>query len=124
VLIVLNGPAEAVRAIRNVIPPGRPVILWTQHAHDQPAMQGLRDPSIVAAWDHIIYISDWQKSMFERELGVPAAKMNVLRNAISPAFENMFETASQLADAKGTEPRLAYTSTPFRGLDVLLACFP
>ena len=122
--IVLNGPADVVRDVRKAVPAGKPAILWTQHAHDQPAMQALRDPAIVGLWDRIVCISDWQKSMFQQELGVPAAKIDVLRNAISPVFENMFQTAAQLADAKARELRLAYTSTPFRGLDLLIACFP
>ncbi len=122
--IVLNGPADVIRAIRAALPAGKPAILWTQHAHDQPAMQSLRDPTVVQLWDRIVCISDWQKSMFEQHLGVPAAKMEVLRNAISPAFENMFSSVSQLTDAKSKELRLTYTSTPFRGLDLLIACFP
>jgi glycosyltransferase involved in cell wall biosynthesis len=122
--IVLNGPADAIHAIRAVLPAGKPAILWTQHAHDQPAMQPLRDSAVVAMWDRIVCISDWQKSMFEQQLGVPAQKMEVLRNAIGPAFENMFASSSQLAEAKSNELRLTYTSTPFRGLDLLLACFP
>jgi glycosyltransferase involved in cell wall biosynthesis len=122
--VVLNGPADAIRAIRPVLPAGKPAILWTQHAHDQPAMQPLRDPALAAMWDRIICISDWQKAMFEQQLGVPAEKMEVLRNAIGPAFENMFASSRQVAEAKSKEPRLTYTSTPFRGLDLLIACFP
>src|SRR5262249_21349044 len=104
--IVLNGPADAIRAIRDVIPAGKPAILWTQHAHDQPAMQSLRDPAVVAMWDRIVCISDWQKAMFQQELGVPAGKMEVLRNAIGPTFENMFQSAEQLAEVKSNELRL------------------
>lgn len=122
--VVLNGPGDVIRNVREVIGPKQPVILWTQHAHDQPAMQSLRDPAIVAAWDHIVCISDWQKSTFVSQLGVPADKMSVLRNAISPVFANMFRDAAQLADAKSGSPRLAYTSTPFRGLNLLIAAFP
>lgn len=124
ITVVLNGPADVVRAVREVIPAGRPLILWTQHAHDQPAMLSLRDPAIVSLWDRIVCISDWQKAMFHEQLGVPLKKMDVLRNGIGPVFENMFRDAAQLADAKANALRLAYTSTPFRGLDVLLACFP
>jgi glycosyltransferase involved in cell wall biosynthesis len=122
--IVLNGPGHAIRAIREVIPAGRPAILWTHHAHDQLAMQSLRDPAVVALWDRIVCISDWQKTMFQKELGLPVGKMDVLRNAIGPAFENMFRTTAQLAEAKSKELRLTYTSTPFRGLNLLIACFP
>jgi len=122
--IVLNGPADIGRAVREAIPQGRRVILWTQHAHDQPAMLPLKDGACVTLWDRIVCISEWQQRMFEGELGVPGAKINVLRNAIGPAFVNMFRDATHLADLKSKTLRLAYTSTPFRGLDVLLACFP
>ncbi|MBW8883705.1 MAG: glycosyltransferase family 4 protein [Planctomycetia bacterium] len=122
--VVLNGPADVIREIRNVLPAEKPAILWTQHAHDQPASQSLREPAIVAMWDRIVCISDWQQSMFQKQLGVPAEKMAVLRNAISPAFENLFSSPAQLGEAKSKELRLAYTSTPFRGLDLLIACFP
>jgi hypothetical protein len=100
ITVVLNGPADVVRAVREVIPAGRPLILWTQHAHDQPAMLSLRDPAIVSLWDRIVCISDWQKAMFHEQLGVPLKKMDVLRNGIGPVFENMFRDAAQLADAK------------------------
>jgi glycosyltransferase involved in cell wall biosynthesis len=47
-----------------------------------------------------------------------------LRNAIGPRFENMFTDARDLAEAKGAAPLMAYTSTPFRGLDALVRMFP
>jgi glycosyltransferase involved in cell wall biosynthesis len=122
--VVLNGPADMGQAVRQVIPQGRPLILWTQHAHDQPAMQPLRDPACAALWDRIVCISDWQKTMFHQHLSVPLEKMEVLRNAMGPMFEKLFRDERELADAKSRDLRLAYTSTPFRGLDVLLPCFP
>jgi glycosyltransferase involved in cell wall biosynthesis len=123
IVIVLNGPGDIARQLRQ-LPVRRPLVLWTQHAHDQPAMSGLRDPENVLLWDHIVCISDWQKGMFEREFGIPAGRIQVLRNAIGPIFQNLFRDAEHLADAKSEKLRLAYTSTPFRGLDVLAACFP
>jgi glycosyltransferase involved in cell wall biosynthesis len=122
--VVLNGPGDVIQAVRPVIPRERPVILWTQHAHDQPAMQSLRDPACVAQWDRIVCISDWQKRMFQEAFKVPLDRLDVLRNAISPLFENMFRDVDHLSKAKAGALRLAYTSTPFRGLDLLLACFP
>lgn len=124
VTVLLNGPANMVHAVREVIPQGKPLILWTQHAHDQPAMQALREGDVVSKWDRIVCISNWQRQMFQQELGVPLEQMDVVRNAIGPTFENLFETASRLAEAKAGQLRLAYTSTPFRGLDVLIASYP
>src|SRR6188508_2926336 len=71
IIVVLNGPADVVHAVRDVIPPGKPVVLWTQHAHDQPAMRSMRDSSVVERWDRIVCISDWQRQMFHERLGVP-----------------------------------------------------
>ncbi len=123
VVIVLNGPGDIAGQLRPQLL-RRPLILWTQHAHDQPAMASLRIPANVSTWDRIVCISNWQKGMFERHFPVPAGKIDVLRNAVSPVFENLFADVTQLAEAKSAKLRLAYTSTPFRGLDVLAACFP
>jgi glycosyltransferase involved in cell wall biosynthesis len=122
--IVLNGPAEAIQAVRQVVPRERPVFLWTQHAHDQPAMKGLRNSACVEQWDRIVCISEWQKRMFHQELGVPLDRIDIQRNAIGPLFEHMFRDVDHLSKAKAGKQRLTYTSTPFRGLDLLLACFP
>ena len=124
VVVVLNGPADIARQLRRDLPHRRPLVLWTQHAHDQPAMLAFRDPAIAPLWDHIVCISDWQKGMYEREFHIPAGKIQVLRNAVSPIFENMFRDAAHLSESKAGTLRLAYTSTPFRGLDVLAVCFP
>ena len=123
-IVVLNGPAEVIQAVRQVVPQQRPAVLWTQHAHDQPAMQGLRNTACAQQWDQIVCISDWQKQMFHLELGVSPDRIDVQRNAISPLFEHMYRDVDHLTKAKAGKLRLVYTSTPFRGLDLLLACFP
>jgi glycosyltransferase involved in cell wall biosynthesis len=87
-------------------------------------MHGLLDGACGLLWDRIVCISDWQRAMYHRCLRVPEERLDVLRNAISPAFERMFRDASELGEAKSRAVRLAYTSTPFRGLDLLVSCFP
>jgi glycosyltransferase involved in cell wall biosynthesis len=124
VTVVNSGPADIAKAIRDVIPRGRQLILWTGHAPDQPAVSALSDSTCLALWDRIVCVSDWQKGMFHERLGVPLDRVDVLGNAIGPAFGNLFPDADSLAAAKAKTPRLTYTSTPFRGLDVLIACFP
>ena len=37
------------------------LILWTQHAHDQPAVAPLCEPAVCSVYDYIIFISEWQK---------------------------------------------------------------
>lgn len=99
-------------------------ILWTQHAHDQPAMQALLDSGFREAYHALVLVSDWQREQYLRTFAVEPARAIVLRNAIGPAFEQLFAADESVLTAKESPPVLAYTSTPFRGLDVLLDVFP
>ena len=108
-MVVNCGPADVVRQIRPAISPRQPLVLWTGHAHDQPAIQSLRDPTCIALWDRVVCVSDWQKSMFHQQLGVPLEKIEVARNAIAPAFERLFCDETDLFRAKSPALRLAYT---------------
>src|SRR5438045_262 len=38
IIVILNGPGDIARQLRS-FPQRRPLVLWTQHAHDQPAMR-------------------------------------------------------------------------------------
>ena len=98
------------------------LMLWTGLAHDQPPMQSLKDPNERSAWDGFVFVSDWQKDHYVRAFGVNPAKSVILRNAISPAFENLAKAPPFFE--RGEPPVLTYTSTPFRGLDVLVLAFP
>jgi protein O-GlcNAc transferase len=124
VLIVLNGPAQICVALRPHLPPKCQLILWTQHAPDQPRMSALQRPEVRAGWDAIACVSQWHSAAMLRHFGLDPNRVAVLRNAIGPAFENLFPDAAALAAAKSSTPVLAYTSTPFRGLEVLLTLFP
>src|SRR5690242_13092263 len=124
VTVVLNGPLDIAATIRSTIPHAGPLVLWTQHAHDQPIMQPLRDPSCCGTWDRVVCISNWQRAMYHEHFGVPLEQIDVLRNAIGPMFSRLFSDEADLAKAKSSLLRLAYTSTPFRGLNILVASFP
>ncbi|MFM7345287.1 MAG: glycosyltransferase [Tagaea sp.] len=116
-VISLND-ASGARAYAAALAPGTPLVLWTQHAHDQPAMRRLADRDLAAHWTPIVAISDWHRGKLIETFGLDPARVRVRRNAIAPVFET-------LARARNPGPaRLVYTSTPFRGLDVLLAVFP
>lgn len=116
-VVVLND-AGAGSAYRAALAPGTPVVLWTQHAHDQPAMRALADQGATAAWAAIVAISDWHRGKLIETFRLDPARVRVRRNAIGAAFENVISVPNS------GPARLVYTSTPFRGLDVLLGVFP
>ena len=95
-------------------------LLWTGDAFDQPFLEGLADPAARAQIDFLMLQSDWQASTFQAAFGLPSWR--ILRTRLGPAATA--DTAAQ-PPAPGRRPRkLAYASTPFRGLDVLLEAFP
>lgn len=114
-IVVVNtaDPAPALRAFS----PASRIVLWNHHAPDQPALQSLAKPEIVRALDIVVYVSEWQRRETVSRFGAPVAA-RVIGNGLTPSFENMFRSPGELLAAK--EFRAAYTSTPFRGLDVLL----
>ncbi len=123
IYIVLNGCfLEAFEQIDRHSKPGTPHILWTQHAHDQPAVQLLTDPAVRDFWDGFVLISHWQQQCYERAFGVDKRRVQILHNAVAPHFQGLFD--GPVAAAKAWPPVLCYTSTPYRGLDRLLLAFP
>jgi len=123
-MISLNGPADLCLTVRPFLPARCRLILWTQHAHDQPAMFPLQRPEVRAGWDAIACVSQWHAGSMQRQYNLDPRRVAVLRNAIGPAFANLFPDAAALARAKSSAMALAYTSTPFRGLNLLLSFFP
>jgi len=123
-VVVVQNFADSAADLRPLLSEGAKLILWTQHAHDQPAMKGLLNPHLRDAHDAFVFVSDWQKCQFEAVFQVDPQRSTVLRNAISPAFQNLFRDDEPILSRKPQHPVLAYTSTPFRGLNVLLAAFP
>jgi glycosyltransferase involved in cell wall biosynthesis len=122
--IVLNGPADLGPRLRPHLAPATPLVLWTQHAVDQPAMKPLHQSEPRQVWDAIVCVSEWHRSTTIAEYGLDPARVFVLRNAIAPCFERLFASREELAQAKGARLILSYTSTPFRGLNVLIHLFP
>ncbi|HTX94126.1 MAG TPA: glycosyltransferase family 4 protein [Mycobacterium sp.] len=98
-------------------------ILWTGHAHDQPAVAPLARPEIRAQLDGFALVSDWQAAWFCQAFDIDPARTAILRNAAGPAFADLFG-GGPIMPAKEDPAMLCYTSTPFRGLDRLLAAFP
>jgi glycosyltransferase involved in cell wall biosynthesis len=124
-LVVMGGcDGEGVRGLRAAMTGGRRLVLWTQHAGDQPAVAGLADPALASMWDAFVFVSRWQREDFIRRFRLPRHRCHILRNAPAPSFSGLFAVDANIVSAKPWPPILAYTSTPFRGLDVLLAAMP
>jgi len=100
------------------------LLLWMQHADDQPGAQALKDPGERGHYDGFAFVSEWQRRRYVDGFGLDATRTGVLRNAIGPRFAHMFAEDEQIAADKTWPAAMAYTSTPFRGLDVLLNVFP
>lgn len=87
-------------------------VYWNQLSYDQQAVNFLTDPNNVNQIDHFVFVSYWQAEMFKKLFPIPANKIKVIKNACIGVDER----------AKSTDGvvRVCYTSTPWRGLDVLI----
>lgn len=123
ILIVLNQAGMGIK-LRQILAKHTRLALWTQQVPYLNAMQGLRDKNEQAVYDGIAFVSNWQRDRFFETFAIAPEKTTVLRNAIAPVFAQQFSSSDRLLDYKVEPPILAYTSTPFRGLDLLLDIFP
>ncbi|MBL1211011.1 glycosyltransferase [Geminocystis sp. GBBB08] len=123
VLIVTDGSDNG-NLYRSTLLKTSLLILWIQHDIDQKAVQSLSDLENQNSYDAFVFVSDWQKNRFIQKFNLNPNKCYVLRNAVSPFFENLFVNQTSIINQKSIIPILAYTSTPFRGLDLLLDIFP
>ena len=114
-IIICNAPAAA--APLKAAAPSSRILFWAHALPDQPAMQSLALAQTKQAIDAALCVSSWQQSEIERAFG-PFRHSAVIGNGIAPAFENMFASPDDLFRSK--QNRAAYTTTPYRGLAVLL----
>lgn len=96
----------------NCLPRNRtlPVVCWFQHDYNQPGVQWLRDKRVHDEVQAFVFVSHWQRERFQLAFDIPSERCHVIRNAV--------DWRQDVASRTGY--RFAYTSTPFRGLDVLL----
>jgi predicted O-linked N-acetylglucosamine transferase (SPINDLY family) len=124
VVICLNGPGDICFALRQHVPATTPLVLWTQHAVDQSAMQPLARAEARDAWQLIVCVSSWHRASMIQTFHLDPNRTAILRNAVSPRFETLYHDEADFVDHKRGPTRLAYTSTPFRGLWPLVQLFP
>ena len=90
----------------------KPTIYWNQLSYDQGAIQFLKEPEWIDKIDKFIFVSHWQAEKFRQLFNIPGYKTHVFKNAsleIKPRQQG-----------KRKKVKLCYTSTPWRGLEVLL----
>ena len=91
----------------------RPQIVWMHHDVNQEWVQWCKDKTLVDLVDGFVFVSCWQREQYLKAFGLPPERCVVLRNATEVG-----------SSPRPWEPapvwRCAYTSTPFRGLSVLL----
>ena len=87
-------------------------IYWNQLSYDQQAVQWLTDPNNISSVDYFVFVSFWQAETFRKKFNIPGFKTRVIQNACCGV-----EARTQGPREK---VRLCYTSTPWRGLDILI----
>lgn len=122
VFVVQNTPFFGMQ-IKRFLNPNCKLIHWNQHNPDQPAVRVLNSRQFVEIYDAIVFVSQWQKERYLSTFKLNPQKCFVLKNAVSPAFQNLINTPNVLK-LKSQNPTLAYITVPQRGLDVLLDIFP
>ena len=110
------------RTLKDEFKAKKPLVMWNQHADDQPAIEGLEFTRERKAWASIAFVSEWQRDQFCNIYWIEKNKTRVMRNAISPAIAEMAPVRPWFQS--GEAPVLVYTSAPYRGLDVLLDAVP
>jgi glycosyltransferase involved in cell wall biosynthesis len=100
---------------------GRPrLALWAHHDIDQPAVRSLAMPSVLRQISKFLFVSEWQQDRYCNHFSIDKAATAVIGN---PYCARALERIGRI-DKNHDVPRLIYTSTPFRGLDVLADAFP
>lgn len=87
-------------------------IFWNQLSHDQAAVQWLSDKNNHEAIDKFVFVSNWQSENYRKNFGIAGYKTAVLKNACIGI--------EQIEKKIELPIKICYTSTPWRGLDILL----
>jgi len=117
--IVILGTGQ-LGSIRNSFPATTRFLLWTGFNADLKVVGHLSDAGEQAAWSGFAFASLWQMRRFRAYYRVPPEKCRVLRYGAAPPF---IDVPARMT-APGTAPHFLHTSSPDRGLSVLLDAWP
>jgi glycosyltransferase involved in cell wall biosynthesis len=88
-------------------------VLWQHLSFDQTNVQKMADPNFVNKIDHFVYVSHWQYEKFRNVFKISEDRSSVIKNAVEFIPFNK----------RPEKIKIIYTSTPWRGLDVLLDAY-
>ncbi len=92
------------------------MIFWCGDAYDQPSLKHFEHSSLQDNIDLVFCVSNWHRQTFIETFQLPPEKVIATRNGFCPGL---------IPEATSRDwTRCAYSSTPFRGLDILLKMFP
>jgi len=95
-----------------LLDPNKLNIVYQELSYDQPNVQLMNNKEFVDTVDHFVFVSHWQYEKFRQVFNVPEHKCSVIKNAIDPIEWKERKKEDKI--------KLIYTSTPWRGLNVLL----
>jgi glycosyltransferase involved in cell wall biosynthesis len=91
----------------------RPLVVWMHHDMNQSWVQWCHDKALVGLVDRFVFVSYWHRQRYLDAFGLPPGRCVVLRHAIEMGLQMRRWQPEPIL-------RCAYTSTPFRGLSILL----
>jgi UDP-glucose:(glucosyl)LPS alpha-1,2-glucosyltransferase len=91
-------------------------IFWAHDLPGDPESDFLKDKTQQANFHKFVFVSNWQMQGYMQTYGIPWSKCTVLRNAIVPIEKH---NKPNVKDGL----RFIYTSTPHRGLAILVPVF-
>ncbi len=119
--VILVNFLDHIPAIRtHILPPDATLLLWCHHDSDQPLVTDLAEPAMRQYLDAIVFVSQYQRQRAQQAFDMNDRESTVIHNGLTPAFAHMFDSPESVYKAKRDADIVVYSSTPFRGLKILL----
>lgn len=114
------GTVDVAIAVRDLRPlfsgiTARNRYFWTGDSYDQIQHLGLGDRRVIKILTSLLAVSNWQADRLCAISGFPRDRTYILRNGHAPELFN--------TEVERNPYRLIYSSTPYRGLSLLLPIF-
>jgi len=117
-VLVYSGDLLQIKKIKEIIK-DIPFFLWMHHAANQESVNALANQEVTKNLTSIIFVSEWQKNGFLKKFNINNIPNNIIGHGISYEYENLFLSFDDFKKQKENNYGI-YTSTPFRGLEILI----